>query len=108
MTDTITTTELENRIEGKCVIIDVLAKDHFREAHLPGAINIPLEKIGKTALERFDKDQELVVYCKDRECSASPKAAEKLEKLGFNQVKDYEPGLEGWKKAGNQVSSSEP
>ncbi|WP_414836369.1 rhodanese-like domain-containing protein [Candidatus Nanohalococcus occultus] len=109
MANSITTKELEEKLSRKeAALIDVLGQKHFEREHISGAINIPLENLGKTALERFDRGKSLVVYCKDRECDASDKAVKKLEKLGFENVKDYEPGLEGWKKAGNQVSSSEP
>jgi len=37
----------------------------------------------------------LVSFCKNFECDASPKAAKKLEKLGFDHVVDYEVGIEG-------------
>lgn len=87
------------------VVIDVLDEEYFEEEHLPGAVNIPLESIAVEARQRFDEDQEIVVYCKDEMCTASPTAAEKLEKLGFENVYDYEPGTEGWKEAGNEVES---
>jgi len=38
-------------------------------------------------------------------CSASPKAAQKLESIGFQNVKDYDGGLEAWKEAGNPTES---
>jgi rhodanese-related sulfurtransferase len=86
-------------------IVDVLSEEHFEEDYIPGAENIPLERIASEALEKFDKKEEIVVYCKDEECSASPKGAEKLEKLGFKNVKDFEAGMKGWKEAGNEVES---
>ncbi|MBC5792758.1 MAG: rhodanese-like domain-containing protein [Nanohaloarchaea archaeon] len=98
----LTTEQLESMREQKEVnLVDVLSEEHFENEHIEGAINIPLDEIGSKALEKFDKDEEIVVYCKDTECSASPKAAKKLEKLGFQNIKDYEVGLKGWKEAGN-------
>lgn len=105
MVSTITTGELEHKIENKedFVLVDVLGEDHFNEEHLPNAINIPLNQIGERALQELDEDDDIVVYCASTECQASPKAAEKLEKLGFQNVTDYEPGVKGWKEAGNEV-----
>lgn len=105
--ETITASELEDiKNSGRdFVLVDVLSEEHFEDEHIPGAVNIPLDQIGTEALERFDKDQEIVVYCKDIDCQASPKAAEKLDKLGFTNIKDFEKGLESWKKAGNEVES---
>lgn len=106
MTETISTEELEKKVKNDdFVLIDVLSPGHFQEEHLPGAINISLADLGSEALDRLEKDDDIVVYCKDTECQASPKAAEKLEKLGFEDVKDYEPGLKGWKEAGNDTES---
>jgi rhodanese-related sulfurtransferase len=92
--------------ESNGTLIDVLSEEHFEEEHIPGAINIPLDRIASEAIEKFDKDEEIVVYCKDEDCGASPKAAEKLEKLGFRNVKDFEGGLKTWKEAGNEIQSS--
>ncbi|XGI84380.1 rhodanese-like domain-containing protein [Halorutilales archaeon Cl-col2-1] len=104
---TITADELEDLKESgeEFVLVDVLGEDHFEEEHIPGALNIPLERIASEALSRFDKDEKIVVYCADDECSASPKAAEKLEDLGFENVIDFEAGVDGWKKSGHEVES---
>lgn len=104
--ETVSTEELEQKFENdEFVLIDVLSEEHFEDEHIKGAVNIPLDQIASTALDRFEKDQDVVVYCKDLDCSASPKAAKKLEKLGFEDVKDYEVGLEGWKGAGNDTEA---
>lgn len=107
MVETITTEELEQKFENDddFVLIDVLGEDHFEDAHIAGAINIPLDQLGSTALQELEKDDDIVVYCKDKACQASPKAAEKLEKLGFENLKDYEPGLKGWEEAGNRTEA---
>lgn len=96
--------ELKNSGED-FVLVDVLGEDHYQEEHIPGALNIPLDQIAVKALEEFDKDQEIIVYCASESCGASPKAAQKLEKLGFENVKDYETGVKGWKEAGHEVEA---
>jgi len=82
------------------VLIDVLGEESYEDSHLPGAINIPLSRIGREAKNRFDEDEEIVVYCGSYECDASPQAAEKLEKLGFEKVYDYEGGKKEWREQG--------
>ena len=37
-----------------------------------------------------------MVYCTSKECTASPRAAKKLDKDGFSNVYDYEVGMTGW------------
>ena len=105
--DTISTEELvELKNSGEnFVLVDVLEKDHFNVGHIPGAVNIPLDQIATKALEKYDKDKHLVLYCASKSCEASPKAAKKLQKLGFENITDYEVGLKGWKEAGNELES---
>lgn len=107
MVNTITTEELEDMKENdeEFVLLDVLGEDHFADGHIPDAVNIPLDRLAHEVIDRFEKDERIVVYCKDIDCEASPKAAEKLEKLGFENVLDYEVGLEGWKESGNEVEA---
>lgn len=87
------------------VVIDVLDEEYYNKEHLPGAINIPFEDIASESLKRFDKDQRIVVYCKNKACTASPAAAEKLDDLGFENIYDFELGLQGWKDSGRETES---
>lgn len=98
---TITTKELRQKLESNQVhVIEVLEEKSFEKSHIQGAVNIPLERIGTEAVERFDKADELIVYCTDYDCTASPTAAKKLEDMGFKNVYDYEAGKQEWKEAG--------
>jgi rhodanese-related sulfurtransferase len=83
-------------------LVDVLPPDEFREFHLPGAINVPLgPDFEKHIQEHFpDEFQPIVVYCHDHECSASPKAVEQMNQLGYQKIYDYEGGKMDWKHAG--------
>lgn len=107
MVQSISRDELKNKLDrnDNFTLVDVLSEDDYKESHIPGAINIPLKVIGSEAEKRFDKDDEIVVYCASTDCDASPRAAEKLEKLGFTNVKDYEEGKKGWKEGGQQLES---
>lgn len=102
----ISTEELEQmkNSDEDFTLIDVLAEEKYQREHIPDAINIPLENIAIEAKERFDKDENIVVYCSSESCAASPKAAQKLEALGFENVKDYEAGLKGWKDADHETA----
>ena len=98
---TIKTDELKKKLENNNVkLIEVLDEDAYKKEHIKGAINIPLERIGTDANDKFNKDDEIVVYCSNFDCSASPTAAKKLESIGFNNVYDYEGGKKDWKEAG--------
>lgn len=93
--------ELKKKLENDNVkLIEVLDENDYKAEHIKGAINIPLERIGTEAKDRFDKDDKIVVYCSDYSCSSSPTAAKKLDNLGFKNVYDFEGGKKEWKDAG--------
>lgn len=81
------------------VLINVLPREAFNKKHIRTSINIPIgsdkfaERVESVA---GTKDRKIVVYCANFECSASPKAAKRLEQAGFSQVYDYEGGTEDW------------
>ncbi len=105
---TIKRDELKKKLEKNedFHLVNVLSEDSFERKRLPKSINIPLDQLEKEAPERFDKNDDIVVYCASEKCQASPKAAKKLSELGFNNVKDYEEGVEGWKDAGLELEGS--
>ena len=105
--ETITRDDLREKMErgDDFVLIEVLSPDSYEKHHLPGAINIPLGKGFEKSVQQAiqDKDQEIVVYCSDENCDASPTAAKKLERLGYQRVLDYEKGKVDWMKSGLNV-----
>lgn len=86
-------------------LVETLLPREYEKWHLPGAINIHFNRIGKEARERFSEDDQIVVYCHDEECRASPIAAEKLEKMGYKNVYEFSGGKAAWKEAGYPTES---
>ena len=76
-------------------IIEVLPEEKYKEGHVPGAINIPLDKL-EEGVKGLDKKETLVVYCSSYKCQASTKAAKKLLELGFTNVLDFKAGKKSW------------
>ncbi|MBS3765064.1 rhodanese-like domain-containing protein [Candidatus Bipolaricaulota bacterium] len=107
MFDTIDREKLESKLEDQCgfTLIEVLEEEEYEQGHIPGAINIPLEEIGREVKDKLETEQEIIVYCADEDCGASPAAAEKLDKLGFENVRDYEGGKKDWVEAGNRITT---
>jgi rhodanese-related sulfurtransferase/CBS domain-containing protein len=81
-------------------IVDVLPAREYSEDHLPGAVNLPLRKIETLARQVLEPDRAVVVYCADSGWDLSPRAACRLETLGFTEVYDYRTGIQDWKAAG--------
>jgi rhodanese-related sulfurtransferase len=83
-------------------LVEVLAPEAFKNFHLPNAINVPIDASDfddRIQTNAPNKAQPVVVYCADIDCNASPKAAQRLEELGYSQVYDYAAGKEDWKEA---------
>ncbi|HBQ61895.1 MAG TPA: rhodanese-like domain-containing protein [Balneolaceae bacterium] len=89
------------------IIINALDHDAFIAKHIPGSINIPTEdaEIAKQVIPF--RDAEIVVYCANADCTASPELAQKLEEMGYTNVSDFEEGLSGWRKAGYELIGNE-
>lgn len=92
--------ELRRLLERGAQLVEVLPRPKFEEAHLPGAVNIPLKELTRNAADRLDREQPVVTYCYDTQCDLSPRAAWRLETFGFKDVYHYAPGKADWMGAG--------
>jgi rhodanese-related sulfurtransferase len=66
MDRTISTHDLKAKLDQKqkITVIETLAPERYREAHIPGALNIPPERIKELAPQLLpDKNAEIVTYC---------------------------------------------
>jgi rhodanese-related sulfurtransferase len=66
MEQTISTKDLKAKLDRKDSIklVETLAPERYREAHIPGALNIPPDKIKELAPQLLPKkDAEIVTYC---------------------------------------------
>lgn len=48
------------------LIVDVLPKTVYLQEHLPGAVNLPLEHLKRSAVDGMDRARPVVVYCFDQ------------------------------------------
>lgn len=46
-------------------LVEVLPAEEYEDEHLPGAINLPLKRIGPGQLDGLDPSVPVVVYCWD-------------------------------------------
>ncbi len=82
------------KTESGYQIVDVRTPEEYASGHIPNAICIPNESIGKEPpAELSDKKQLLLIYC--RSGRRSKEAANKLVELGYENVVDF-GGIIDW------------
>jgi rhodanese-related sulfurtransferase len=62
----VSTKDLKSKLDKKqeITVVETLAPERYREAHLPGALNVPPEQIRELAPQLLpNKNAEIVTYC---------------------------------------------
>ena len=91
------------------VLVDALAPLSYGAAHLPGAVNIPPDRVDALAERRIpDRGTPVVVYCAGADCDSSVEVARRLLELGYRDVAHYAGGKKDWAEAGLPVEASTP
>jgi rhodanese-related sulfurtransferase/CBS domain-containing protein len=106
MTRTVDLEGLDALLAEGATVVDVLPKAHFDDAHIPGARSIPLTQMDDAAVEQLDRSSPIVVYCFDYQCDLSPRAAARLEDMGFADVRDFSAGLAAWTSDGRPTTGA--
>lgn len=79
-------------VANGALLLDVRTPEEFRERHLDGAVNIPVQHLDARMRELGAKDRPIVVYCRSGARSA---AAAALMKAAGYQVLDI-GGIGNW------------
>jgi rhodanese-related sulfurtransferase len=99
MPKTIDREDVQRLVEEGAQLIEVLPGEEYETEHLPGAMSVPLAELASRAHE-LDRARPVVTYCFDQQCDLSPRAAWRLEALGFHDVYDFDGGKQDWFAAG--------
>lgn len=76
------------------ILLDVRRADEFAAGHIPGAVNLPNEKIGTEEIASLpNKNQTIYIYC--RSGNRSKQAAEKLAAQGYTNIVEF-GGINDW------------
>ena len=99
---TISRDELKAKLDAgqDFALVMTLGEWQFRAAHIPGSVNFPTLDHAWEALDEYDADYEIIVYCSDPACVASQLAYKALVERGHTNVRRYEGGLSDWMAAG--------
>jgi rhodanese-related sulfurtransferase len=89
--------EIMERIHKKAnfVLIDTIGKYNGNRFKIKGARTIPFPEVIDRRKE-LSSYEEIIIYCKDRDCKASKKVALGLKLLNIPHVKVYEGGIDEW------------
>ena len=91
----LTAGEAKERLEANpdATLLDVRTQEEYDGGHIPGAVCFPNEDILPELPLPFEKDAEILVYCRSGRRSAE--AAEKLKHMGYANVADF-GGIQSW------------
>lgn len=97
-------------------LFDVRPQAQYREAHIPGAVNVPYQMNSPKeveyddAVDAFDlaklpkdKNTAMIFQCNGAECWYSYKAARYMVKRGYTKIFWFRTGLPAWKASGYPV-----
>lgn len=85
---------IERMKNGTVTLIDVRPKDEYELMHIPGANSIPIEELEKH-LSELPSNQEIVAYCRGKNCLLSVEAVEFLRSKGFDAFR-LEESVQEW------------
>ena len=83
-------------------LVDVRTMGEFRNGHLPGAINIPLDQIANRYYE-IDSSKPIIVVCASGNRSRT--ASKKLAEAGLSKIYNLKGGTMSWMMAGLPLES---
>lgn len=96
--------------EGAAFVIDARAPQAFAEGHIPGAINIPYDRLPEY-LEQLQAtvpmDAQVVCYCWSPTCDFSDQLATELRFMGYTNVRVFTGGWENWTAAGHPTAEGD-
>lgn len=78
----------------EAILIDVRTPAEYRDGHIPGVANIPLDELEKRVGE-VPKDKKVVLIC--RTGNRSAQGTKLLRSKGFSNVYNSTSGMTSWK-----------
>jgi rhodanese-related sulfurtransferase len=87
---------LEQALQEGAALVDVRQPQEYAEAHVPGAVLVPMDQLG-ARVDELDRDRPLFVICRSGHRSAV--VAEALGASGFDAV-NVAGGTVAWVRSG--------
>ncbi len=87
------------------VWVDPRAVAVYEAGHIPGAVNLPFERLESEQGVVFSNVDVIVVYDSDYDTALPLAYAKRLISLGYDDVYCLRGGLKAWKRDGNPVAT---
>ncbi|MEK7528402.1 MAG: rhodanese-like domain-containing protein [Patescibacteria group bacterium] len=85
-------TERQHRV----ILVDVRDAAKFKQGHIPGALNVTIDRLASTMKSIAEKDDMIVTYCGGG--TRAPRAYHFLQTLGYENTICMPEGFRGWRK----------
>jgi rhodanese-related sulfurtransferase len=96
--------ELRRRLaEGSVVLVDVRPAEEFQAGHIPGAVSMPMEELGRRSA-RLPARKEVIAYCRGPFCLMAYDAVARLRARG-RRARRLVDGFPEWRAAGLPVQA---
>lgn len=89
--------------EAGAQVVDVRESVEWRRGHIPGALHIPVQAIGRRGPAELDADRAVVLMCASGQRSTV--AARTLTTVGFAKVYDVHGGMIAWRRKGLPIET---
>jgi rhodanese-related sulfurtransferase len=86
------------------VLVDSRGQAAWEQAHIPGAVHLPTDRIATEAAGLLDPATPVVTHCWGPGCDGATRAALALARLGY-RVKEMIGGIEYWIREGLPVQT---
>ncbi len=88
---------------GEILLLDVRPEKEYRQGHIPGARNLPIEQL-QQQIGSIPRDKTVVAYCRGPFCLYAHQAVTRLRQAGID-ARRLEMGLPEWRAAGKPVET---
>jgi rhodanese-related sulfurtransferase len=93
---------------GEATLVDVRSEDAYAQAHLAGAMLVPLTRIGENVERLAAQGRTIITYCSCPNEETSLAAADRLIAGGFDDVLVLRGGIRGWAGEGLPMRTGRP
>jgi rhodanese-related sulfurtransferase/DNA-binding transcriptional ArsR family regulator len=97
--------ELARRLDaGTVVLIDVRPAEEYAQAHIAGAVSVPLDELATWA-RQAPRRKQIVAYCRGPYCVYAIQAVTELQRRGLRAAR-AEDGVPEWRAAGLPIEGA--